>query len=81
MFAAEGSRREVRMKIARARQIAKRSITLSAGIGIVLSVLSQIVLPWLIPIFCSSAEVVQLASRWVEDTLVPDPRKKIKGKA
>jgi hypothetical protein len=38
-------------------------ITLSAAIGTVLSLVSQLVLPVLIPLFCSSQEVVALTAR------------------
>lgn len=49
---------------ARARAIAKRVISFSALIGVVLSVVSQIVLPYIIHIFCSSQPVVDLTSRY-----------------
>ncbi len=56
------SRHAIRRGKARARAIAKRAISFSAVIGLVLSLVSQMVLPTLIPLFCSSPEVVALTS-------------------
>ena len=57
-----GSRHAIRRGKARARAIAKRVISFSAVIGVVLSVVSQLALPSLIPLVCSAPEVVALAS-------------------
>lgn len=58
----QGGRHAVRRGKARARAIAKRVISFSAVIGVVLSVVSQLALPSLIPLVCSAPEVVALAS-------------------
>ena len=55
-------RHAIRRGKARARAIAKRVISFSAVIGVVLSVVSQLALPSLIPLVCSAPEVVALAS-------------------
>jgi MATE family multidrug resistance protein len=56
------SRHAIRRGKARARAIAKRVISFSAIIGVALSLIGQIVLPSLIPLFCSSPEVIALTS-------------------
>lgn len=46
-----------------ARSIAKRVLTLSLVVGIVLGTFSRVVMPLLLPVICRSSEVVGLVSK------------------
>lgn len=46
-----------------ARSIAKRVLTLSLVVGIVLGTFSRVVMPMLLPVICRSNEVVGLVSK------------------
>ncbi|CAM9251463.1 unnamed protein product [Choristocarpus tenellus] len=46
-----------------ARSVAKRVLTLSLGVGIVLASCSSVVVPLMLPLICHSAEVVKIVSQ------------------